>query len=228
MFGAGAMTCNSATPRGVKRSGRIAEAREPKGDGFSGCCSGDRIRRQPQTSGWAPVHMETGLAARPTDMAPAPARIELLGRKPPTAETGGAVIPVLLVSPFLDDQVALRQFLRPPKWSIYSALTLKSAIAVMELERLPLVLCERDLGQDTWKDVLAQATLMLHSPLIIVTSRLADEHLWAEALNLGAYDVLAQPFDATEVIRILSLAWVHWCIDYDAAQWPQRFSAAGA
>jgi hypothetical protein len=29
-------------------------------------------------------------------------------------------------------------------------------------------------------------------------------------LNIGAYDVLAKPFDRKEVIRILSLAWLHW------------------
>ena len=43
-----------------------------------------------------------------------------------------------------------------------------------------------------------------------MTSLLADEHLWAEALNIGAYDVLAKPFDRQEVIRIFSLAWLHW------------------
>jgi DNA-binding response OmpR family regulator len=43
-----------------------------------------------------------------------------------------------------------------------------------------------------------------------VSSRLADDYPWAEALNLGAYDVLAKPFEATEVIRIVSLAWRHW------------------
>jgi len=141
----------------------------------------------------------------------------------PAVETEGAIVSVLLVSPFWDDQEALEQFLRPLQWRIYRAPTLKSAMAVIESERPPLVLCERDLGQDTWEDVLAQTALMPHSPLIIVTSRLADEHLWAKALNLGAYDVLAKPFDPMEIIRILSLAWVHLSIHNDAAQWPARF-----
>jgi hypothetical protein len=44
---------------------------------------------------------------------------------------------------------------------------------------------------------------------MIVMSRLADAHLWAEALNLGAYDVLVKKaLDRTEVTRVLSLAWV--------------------
>jgi DNA-binding response OmpR family regulator len=48
------------------------------------------------------------------------------------------------------------------------------------------------------------------SPILIVTSRLADEYLWAEALNVGAYDVLAKPFEREEVIRIVSLASRSW------------------
>ena len=42
---------------------------------------------------------------------------------------------------------------------------------------------------------------------MIVTSRLADDRLWAEVLNLGGYDVLAKPFDASEVARVVGTAW---------------------
>jgi DNA-binding response OmpR family regulator len=51
---------------------------------------------------------------------------------------------------------------------------------------------------------------MAHPPLFIISSRLADERLWAEALNLGAYDVLAKPFDAREVLHAFSRALRHW------------------
>jgi DNA-binding response OmpR family regulator len=56
-----------------------------------------------------------------------------------------------------------------------------------------VVVCERDLPPGSWKDVLEQVTILSDPPSLIVTSRLADERLWAEALNLGAYDVLAKP-----------------------------------
>jgi len=62
----------------------------------------------------------------------------------------------------------------------------------------------------TWREMLAEAAQLLPPPFLIVTCRLADERLWAEALNVGAYDVLAKPFDAAEVIRVVSLAWLHW------------------
>jgi DNA-binding response OmpR family regulator len=58
--------------------------------------------------------------------------------------------------------------------------------------------------------MLDQISLLPDPPLFIVASRLADERLWAEALNLGAWDVLAKPFVADEVTRIVDIARQHW------------------
>jgi len=44
------------------------------------------------------------------------------------------------------------------------------------------------------------------SSVLVVTSKLADESLWAEVLNLGGDDVLAQPFDHEEVTRVVRSA----------------------
>ena len=55
----------------------------------------------------------------------------------------------------------------------------------------------------------------LVSECLIVASRLADEGLWAEAMNLGAYDVLAKPFERKELVRSVSLAWLHWRHQHD-------------
>jgi hypothetical protein len=62
------------------------------------------------------------------------------------------------------------------------------------------VICERSLPDGEWKDLLGK------TPRLIVTSYAADESLWAEVLNLGGYDVLAQPFDEQEVRRVVALA----------------------
>jgi len=83
-------------------------------------------------------------------------------------------------------------------------------MTVLQGNRIPIVLCERDLLPGTWKDMLIESALLPDPPLLIVTSRLADDYLWAEALNLGAYDVLAKPFDEGEVARVVSLAWLRW------------------
>ncbi len=45
-------------------------------------------------------------------------------------------------------------------------------------------------------------------PVLIVASRLADDRLWAEVLNLGAFDLLlGEPFDREEVLRVTESAW---------------------
>ncbi len=44
---------------------------------------------------------------------------------------------------------------------------------------------------------------------MIVTGPFADEALWAEVLNLGGFDVLAQPLDSNEVIRSIHAAFRH-------------------
>lgn len=73
-----------------------------------------------------------------------------------------------------------------------------------------MVVCERDLPQGTWVDMLRHIEALPNAPSLIVASRLADDGLWAEALNLGAWDVLAKPFDHSELIRSVKSAWQRW------------------
>jgi DNA-binding response OmpR family regulator len=69
------------------------------------------------------------------------------------------------------------------------------------------VIAERDLPLGDWKDLLAAIRLLPDPPLLIVTSRLADEYLWAEVLNLGGHDVIAKPFLLAELRWVLAGAW---------------------
>jgi len=136
---------------------------------------------------------------------------DLVMKKQPTAEanpTGTAN--VLSVSPIAEDYFSLKAALKHPKWELCSAASLKSALTVIRRSEVGVVICERDLSPGTWIDMLEALGLLRDAPPLIVTSRLADERLWAEALNLGAYDVLAKPFENRELTRSVSLAWLHW------------------
>ena len=95
-------------------------------------------------------------------------------------------------------------------WELNACPNLASALKALREVRVPVVVCESDLQPGTWKEVLEELRTLPDPPFLIVTSRLADERLWAEALNLGAYDVLAKPFDVMEVTRIVSMAWLRW------------------
>jgi len=132
------------------------------------------------------------------------------------AAIGGAI--VLSVGMNDVDGVALESILHEfcanvstkAEWTPITRATLASTFSVLRKISIPIVLCDCDLMACPWQEVLGRISVFRDPPLFIVTSRLADARLWAEALNLGAYDALVKPFDAAEVIRILSLAWQHW------------------
>ena len=67
-----------------------------------------------------------------------------------------------------------------------------------------MVLCERNPPGGDWKSFFDQIRSLPRPPRFIVTSRLADEGLWVEVLNFGGYDVLATPFRAEEVLRVVA------------------------
>ncbi len=124
-------------------------------------------------------------------------------------------ISILSVSPLRDDHGALEAILRHNsgssfKWKLHTGTTAQRATALLRIDRIPIVICESDLRPGSWRDLLEETAVMAHSPLLIVTSRLADERLWADVLNVGGWDVPAKPFDRTEVIRVVESAWQHW------------------
>jgi DNA-binding NtrC family response regulator len=96
------------------------------------------------------------------------------------------------------------------RWSLSATEDMPSATAMLSNETVPIVLCERESISGNWKDMLESVGRSSAPPMFIVISRTADEYLWAEALNLGAYDVLSKPYHPAEVVRVLSMAWLHW------------------
>jgi DNA-binding response OmpR family regulator len=128
------------------------------------------------------------------------------------------VITVLSYEPNRTDQAALEGIFQDSQWTLCpglewqlrSAPTLQSALAAMRKAQIPLVVCGCDVQPETWKEILGKLPQVANPPLLIVTSRLADDRLWVEALNLGAYDVLAKPYDSSEVVRTFSSAWLRW------------------
>jgi len=115
---------------------------------------------------------------------------------------------ILSVSASADDHRALRHILRDAPCHISVASTLSNAIGRLSRGKAPsIVVCESQLPDGTWKDMFHQIAQCTEPSILIVTSRLADEHLWAEVLNLGAYDVLSKPFSEREVRHVLGSAW---------------------
>ena len=101
---------------------------------------------------------------------------------------------------------SLSRMLQPLPVVVKHAETLQQARAKLQQEDYDVILTEAALPDGRWLDVLHLVRERSRHVDVIVTDPQADAHFWAEALNLGAYDLLAQPFYGPEVRRILGNA----------------------
>jgi DNA-binding response OmpR family regulator len=115
---------------------------------------------------------------------------------------------ILSISTAPEDHHQLSKILKECRWQVSKAGTCKEAVSRLYRKRMPVVICSSDLPDGTWRDVLHQINALADPPFLIVTSRLADDYLWAEVLNLGGYNVLAKPFRESEVKHVVSSVWM--------------------
>lgn len=135
-------------------------------------------------------------------------------------------VTVLGVSPYEEDHICLRAIIGHSSWKIFEAHASHEAMSFLSKNRMAVLICERDLPDGDWKTLLDSLSTLPLPPRLVVASRDADDTLWAEVFNLGAYDVLSKPFDRVEVMRIISLAWLHW--NEEARRRPQQPAARTA
>jgi DNA-binding NtrC family response regulator len=114
---------------------------------------------------------------------------------------------VLAILPRVEDRMSLLEIIRHSKWRLVLAETLDGSCAPLNNLQQGVVMCDAELPDGNWKTALNRLASKAAPMPLIVASRMADEKLLAEVLNLGGSDVLALPFDHDQVIRSASLAW---------------------
>jgi DNA-binding NtrC family response regulator len=113
---------------------------------------------------------------------------------------------ILYISGNAGDAQTLSQMLHSLPLILDPVDTLQQARARIFQRRYDAVLTQSTLPDGNWLDVLHTVRDSPYEPQLIVTDPHADARFWSEALNLGAYDLLAQPFYEPEVRRILQNA----------------------
>ena len=99
-------------------------------------------------------------------------------------------------------------------------------MALLHCQRFSVLLCERQHADGSCEDLLDTTAALASPPNIIVFSRLADESLWAQVLNMGGFDVLITSFEPQEVLRVTFAAWSRWECDFCGA--PSRKQMGGS
>ena len=110
---------------------------------------------------------------------------------------------ILFISGRQEDAQHLTQMLHALPLKLEHVASLDLARTRLNRQDYDVILTEAALPDGKWQDVLHLARDCSRATEVIVTDPQADARFWAEALNLGAYDLLAQPFYEPEVRRIL-------------------------
>lgn len=113
---------------------------------------------------------------------------------------------ILFLSGHPGDAHRLSQMLQSLPLALDHVENLRQARTRFQEGEYDVVLTEAALPDGSWLDALRMAREGRRDPVLIVTDPQADARFWSQALNLGAYDLLAQPFYEPEVRRILSYA----------------------
>jgi DNA-binding NtrC family response regulator len=111
---------------------------------------------------------------------------------------------ILFISGHRDDARHVSEMLHELPMAIDHAGSVGQARTKLRQKQFSAVLTEAALPDGNWLDVLHLTRTVASEPEVIVTDRQADARFWAEVLNLGAFDLLPQPFYEPEVRRILN------------------------
>ena len=125
---------------------------------------------------------------------------------------------ILFISGRHEDARHLSKMLHALPLKLDHVPSLEHARTRLRRQEYDVILTEAALPDGKWLDVLHLVRECPRETEVIVTDPQADAHFWAEALNLGADDLLAQPFYEPEVRRIL----------YNACSRPPSQSSRGA
>jgi len=106
-----------------------------------------------------------------------------------------------------DDSMALRQIASDYRWRISIVGSSDAAVASLNEQPTPLVICDRDLASEDWREVLAKIAALPQAVCVLLASRVVDDYLWRQVIRNPGYDVVSKPFQPEELRRAVTFAW---------------------
>jgi DNA-binding NtrC family response regulator len=103
--------------------------------------------------------------------------------------------------------VALRQIASDYRWRISIVGSSDAAVASLNEQPTPLVICDRDLTSEDWREALAKIAALPQAVCVLLASRVVDDSLWRQVIRHHGYDVVSKPFQPEELRRAVTFAW---------------------
>jgi DNA-binding response OmpR family regulator len=120
-------------------------------------------------------------------------------------------VSALLLGEYVGDRATVRDVFRRLGWRLFEIRDERRALASLKRNPVQVVVAENQPSGAGWLRLLENLRNLPAPPQLVVTSRTADDFLWAEVLNRGGFDVLPQPLERDEVERVVAAAGRHFC-----------------
>ena len=95
-------------------------------------------------------------------------------------------------------------------WSVVFADSCDEARRALDRIEAPVVLCDRDLPGEEWRQVVEALAASPQPSCILLLSKVVDDYLRDAVVGGGGYDVLRKPLREDEVAHAIRLAWTYW------------------
>src|SRR5450756_755842 len=139
-----------------------------------------------------------------------------------------AMIPILLASERDDDYRTLRALLQNTKWTLVRPLSWGEVSSFCDRAVNPVVLVDRHFQGSDWRFTVSSLLNTTASCCLILLSDVSDPYLWNELVQQGGFEVLARPFERSEVLRTLAFAQKHCEADWPPLHLPPENGASPA
>ena len=87
--------------------------------------------------------------------------------------------------------------------SFETAQTIPEMLRLAARQDFDALLCAWSFPAGTWRDALREIRIVEPELLTVVVCRTGQEAEWLEALDAGAFDLLAAPYSESAVVRLL-------------------------
>jgi FixJ family two-component response regulator len=138
---------------------------------------------------------------------------------PEESGQASALMPVLLASERDDDHQTLQALLQNTRWTVARALSWGDAASFCGRVIKPVILVDRYFQGSDWRFTVSSMVNLESNSCLILLSDVSDQYLWNEVVQHGGFDVLARPFQRSEVLRTLEFAQRH-----SGTPWPPLHS----
>ena len=139
-----------------------------------------------------------------------------------------ALIPILLASERNDDYRTLQALLQNTRWTLVRPLSWGEVSSFCDRAVNPVVLVDRHFQGSDWRFTVSSLLNTTASCCLILLSDVSDPYLWNELVQQGGFDVLARPFERSEVLRTLAFAQKHCEADWPPLHSPQEHGRSPA